>query len=165
MKGLNPLKKTQKKGKGKRSFSQKTSSSGPHVLSWVQLLVSVKKKRSHQSEHSNPKTPFNYFSSQKKYVDTFNVKPPLEPLIIPNKKKKEILILSEKPNLLSYNRRIVNYKNNSLLQRYIGLGGQILPRRQTSLTAKEQRYIAKNIKRARVFSLLPFFNKEKGYFR
>lgn len=85
------------------------------------------------------------------------------PIIPP---KSFVIILKEKPKkATTYNQRIIDYKHCGLLQRYIGLGGKILPRKQTKLTAKEQRYIAKNIKSSRVLALLPFVSKEKGFFR
>ncbi len=87
---------------------------------------------------------------------------PIKPIIPP---KSLVIILREKPDKILYNRRIIDYKHCGLLQRYIGLGGKILPRRQTRLTAKQQRYIAKTIKSARIMGLLPFVSKEKGYFR
>ena len=87
---------------------------------------------------------------------------PIKPMIPP---KSLVIILKEKPEKILYNRRIIDYKHCGLLQRYIGLGGKILPRRQTRLTAKQQRYIAKTIKSARIMGLLPFVSKEKGFFR
>ena len=87
---------------------------------------------------------------------------PIKPIIPP---KSLVIILREKPEKIIYNRRIIDYKHCGLLQRYIGLGGKILPRRQTRLTAKQQRYIAKTIKSARIMGLLPFVSKEKGFFR
>ncbi len=87
---------------------------------------------------------------------------PLKPIIPP---KSLIIILKEKPEKILYNRRIIDYKHCGLLQRYIGLGGKILPRRQTRLTARQQRYIAKTIKTARIMGLLPFVSKEKSYFK
>lgn len=87
---------------------------------------------------------------------------PIKPMIPP---KSLVIILKEKPEKIIYNRRIIDYKHCGLLQRYIGLGGKILPRRQTRLTAKQQRYIAKTIKSARIMGLLPFVSKEKGFFR
>lgn len=87
---------------------------------------------------------------------------PIKPIIPP---KSLVIILREKPDKILYNRRIIDYKHCGLLQRYIGLGGKILPRRQTRLTAKQQRYIAKTIKSARIMGLLPFVSKEKGFFR
>jgi small subunit ribosomal protein S18 len=88
---------------------------------------------------------------------------PIKPIIPP---KSFVIILKDKPKkATTYNQRIIDYKHCGLLQRYIGLGGKILPRQQTKLTAKEQRYIAKNIKSARIMALLPFVSKEKGFFR
>lgn len=87
---------------------------------------------------------------------------PIKPIIPP---KSLVIILKEKPEKALYNNRIIDYKHCGLLQRYIGLGGKILSRRRTRLTAKQQRYIAKTIKSARIMGLLPFVSKEKGFFR
>lgn len=89
-------------------------------------------------------------------------KKPLKPIIPP---KSFLLLFQERPEKYVYNRRMIDYKHCGLLQRYIGLGGKILPRRQTKLTAKQQRYVAKTIKSARIMGLLPFVTKEKGFFR
>lgn len=89
-------------------------------------------------------------------------KKPLKPMIPP---KSFLILLKEKTEKAIYNSRIIDYKHCGLLQKYIGLGGKILPRRQTKLTAKQQRYIAKTIKSARIMGLLPFVTKEKGFFR
>jgi ribosomal protein L20/ribosomal protein S18 len=50
----------------------------------------------------------------------------------------------------------IHYKNVTLLRRYIGTQGQILPRSSTSLSAKENRHISKAIRRARRIGLLPY---------
>nr|AMN09239.1 ribosomal protein S18 [Ourococcus multisporus] len=113
------------------------------VLSVSQLLVRVQKQKQRQL-------------TQKKRQK------PIKPIIPP---KSLIIILKDKPEKAIYNRRIIDYKHCGLLQRYIGLGGKILPRRQTKLTAKQQRYIAKTIKSARIMGLLPFVTKERGFFR
>ena len=86
----------------------------------------------------------------------------MKPIIPP---KSFILLFKDKPEKYVYNRRIIDYKHCGLLQRYIGLGGKILPRRQTKLTAKQQRYVAKTIKSARIMGLLPFVTKERSFFR
>lgn len=96
------------------------------------------------------------------YKDEQKRQKTIKPIIPP---KSLVIILKEKPEKILYNRRIIDYKHCGLLQRYIGLGGKILPRRQTRLTAKQQRYIAKTIKSARIMGLLPFVSKEKGFFR
>lgn len=86
----------------------------------------------------------------------------MKPIIAP---KSFVILLKEKPTKATYNQRIIDYKHCLLLQRYIGLGGKILPRQQTKLSSKNQRFIAKTIKSSRVVSLLPFVSKEKGFFR
>lgn len=86
----------------------------------------------------------------------------IKPIIPP---KSLIIILKDKPEKAIYNRRIIDYKHCGLLQKYIGLGGKILPRRQTKLSAKQQRFVAKTIKSARIMGLLPFVSKERGFFR
>lgn len=63
---------------------------------------------------------------------------------------------TEKGNL---NAGTINYKNIVLLRKFITEDGKILPRRVTGLSAKQQRYIAKAIKTARVMGLLPFVNR------
>ncbi len=53
----------------------------------------------------------------------------------------------------------IDYKNVVLLRKYISAEGKILPRRVTGLTAKQQRYMAKAIKNARMMGLLPFISQ------
>jgi len=118
----------------------KTSS---RILSLSQLLGKVQKQKEQRAKQSTNQTT-------------------LKPLIPP---KSLLIILREKPEKVTYNRRIIDYKHCGLLQNYIGIGGRILPRRQTRLKAKQQRYIAKTIKSARMVGLLPFVSKEKGFFR
>jgi small subunit ribosomal protein S18 len=113
------------------------------VLSVSQILTRIRKQR------------------QRKF-DKKKRKKPIKPIIPP---KSLIIILKDKPEKAVYNRRIIDYKHCGLLQKYIGLGGKILPRRQTKLTAKQQRYVAKTIKSARIMGLLPFVSKERGFFR
>ena len=50
----------------------------------------------------------------------------------------------------------IDYKDLKLLQRFVSERGKIVPRRITAVTAKEQRYLAQAIKRARLLALLPF---------
>nr|YP_009425306.1 ribosomal protein S18 [Asplenium prolongatum]YP_011004421.1 ribosomal protein S18 [Asplenium antiquum]ASU94006.1 ribosomal protein S18 [Asplenium prolongatum]WPT27077.1 ribosomal protein S18 [Asplenium antiquum] len=54
----------------------------------------------------------------------------------------------------------VDYKNTSLLRRFIGEQGKILSRRMNRLTSKQQRSVATAIKRARILALLPFSKNE-----
>ena len=55
----------------------------------------------------------------------------------------------------------IDYKNIVLLRKFITAEGKILPRRINGLTAKQQRYMAKAIKNARMVGLLPFINKSQ----
>lgn len=50
----------------------------------------------------------------------------------------------------------IDYKDVKLLQRFISERGKIVPRRITSVTAKEQRELAQAIKRARHLGMLPY---------
>lgn len=83
------------------------------------------------------------------------------PLIPP----KSLFILIKSKNKVFYDRKFIDYKNRSLLQQYIRFDGQILPRRQTGITTKQQRYLTKAIKTARILGFLPFVKKEKGFFK
>ena len=129
--------------KGEQTFLKGGMPSKRKVFSVSQILARVHQKK------------------QRKF-DQKKRKKPLKPIIPP---KSFLLLFQEKPEKYVYNRRIIDYKHCGLLQRYIGLGGKILPRRQTKLTAKQQRYVAKTIKSARIMGLLPFVTKEKGFFR
>jgi small subunit ribosomal protein S18 len=113
------------------------------VLSLSQLLSKLHQKRQQRAEKQQRQKP-------------------IKPIIPP---KTLIIILKEKPETQVYNRRIIDYKNSGLLQNFIGLGGKILSRRKTRLTAKQQRFVSKTIKTARVMGLLPFVSKERGFFR
>nr|YP_004891727.1 ribosomal protein S18 [Picea morrisonicola]BAJ19818.1 ribosomal protein S18 [Picea morrisonicola]BAK86465.1 ribosomal protein S18 [Picea morrisonicola] len=54
----------------------------------------------------------------------------------------------------------IDYKNMSLISRFISEQGKILSGRVNRLTSKQQRLITKAIKRARIPSLLPFLYNE-----
>jgi len=49
-----------------------------------------------------------------------------------------------------------DYKQIDVLRRFLTDRGKIRPRRQTGLTAKNQRLVAREIKRARHMAMLPF---------
>ena len=60
-------------------------------------------------------------------------------------------------------RATIDYKNVILLRNLITAEGKILPRRINKLTAKQQRYVQKAIKSARIMGLLPFINKSRPF--
>ena len=56
----------------------------------------------------------------------------------------------------------VDYKEVSILRRFINERGKMIPSRQTGNTAKQQRMITRAINRARELALLPFVVQEMG---
>nr|YP_010027120.1 ribosomal protein S18 [Acrostichum speciosum]QOS04082.1 ribosomal protein S18 [Acrostichum speciosum] len=54
----------------------------------------------------------------------------------------------------------IDYKNTTLLRRFVSEQGKILSRRMNRLTSKQQRLVATAVKRARILALLPFSNNE-----
>ncbi len=60
-------------------------------------------------------------------------------------------IKHEKPSLAD-----IDYKNISLLRGYLTDSGKIVPIRRCGLTAKAQRKLAKEVRRARFLGLLPY---------
>lgn len=55
---------------------------------------------------------------------------------------------------------MVDYKDVRKLSRFLTERGKILPRRATGLSAKQQRQVAKAIKRARQVALLPYVKRD-----
>ncbi len=54
-----------------------------------------------------------------------------------------------------------DYRNFEQLRRYVNAQGKILPRRRSGLSAKNQRLVARAIKRARHLALLPMAGAAK----
>lgn len=50
----------------------------------------------------------------------------------------------------------IDYKNVALLQKFTSSYGKIVPRRKSGISAKAQRRLAREIKRARYLALLPY---------
>nr|YP_010127325.1 ribosomal protein S18 [Procris crenata]QPO90520.1 ribosomal protein S18 [Procris crenata] len=84
-------------------------------------------------------------------------------------KSKRIFLKSKRsfrrrlPPIVSGDR--IDYRNMSLISRFISEQGKILSRRVNRLTLKQQRLITIAIKQARILSLLPFLNNEKRFER
>nr|CUR00461.1 rps18 [Acacia andrewsii]CUR01093.1 rps18 [Acacia blakelyi]CUR06549.1 rps18 [Acacia scirpifolia] len=82
-------------------------------------------------------------------------------------KSKRLFLKSKRP----FRRRLpriqsgdrIDYKNMSLISRFISEQGKILSRRVNRLTLKQQRLITIAIKQARILSSLPFINNEKQF--
>lgn len=58
--------------------------------------------------------------------------------------------------------RVVDYKDEKLLTRFLTERGKILPRRLSGVTARHQRQLATAIKRARYLALLPYIRGHEG---
>ncbi len=58
--------------------------------------------------------------------------------------------------------RIVDYKDEKLLSRFLTERGKILPRRLSGVTARHQRQLAVAIKRARYLAILPYIKGHSG---
>jgi len=50
----------------------------------------------------------------------------------------------------------IDYKNTELLAKYITKFGKIVPRYYSNVSLKNQKRLAREIKRARIMALLPF---------
>ncbi len=55
----------------------------------------------------------------------------------------------------------IDYKDLELLKQYIGETGKIVPSRITGTSARNQRLLAQEVKRARYLSLLPYTDQHK----
>ena len=71
-----------------------------------------------------------------------------------SKSKKKISPRSD--YLLNKGIEYVDYKNTNILRKFINDQGRIVSRLYSRLTAKNQRKVAKAIKRARQMALLPY---------
>lgn len=78
------------------------------------------------------------------------------------KKKKKERKPTSRPCRFCVDKIKIDYKNDSLLRRFVTDRGKITPRRITGTCARHQRKLAHAIKRARSIALLPFV---KVYYR
>jgi len=156
------LSRKQKKTKSK---GQKTTSNFGNSLNTNTKMAPMVPLNNNVLPSINPKNrTFALNTNILPSTDTRSTKSqkPIKPLI---PAKSLTILLKDKPEKTFYNRRLIDYKNTGLLQYYISIGGKLLPRRQTRLSAKQQRFVAKTVKSARVMGLLPFVSKERGFFR
>jgi small subunit ribosomal protein S18 len=58
--------------------------------------------------------------------------------------------------------RVIDYKDEKLLSRFLSERGKILPRRLTGVSSRHQRQLAIAIKRARYLALLPYIKGRQG---
>ena len=67
----------------------------------------------------------------------------------------------KKFNRLGTEGQEIDYKNLELLKQYITETGKIVPSRITGATARQQRELAQEVKRARYLALLPYTDQHK----
>lgn len=65
-----------------------------------------------------------------------------------------------KEDFFHTNKVSIDYKDVDTLRRFMTERGKIRPRRQTGLTSKHQRLLARQIKRARHLALLPYTDNQ-----
>ena len=65
-----------------------------------------------------------------------------------------------KEDFFNANKTVPDYKDVETLKRFLTERAKIRPRRQTGLTSKNQRKLARQIKRARHLALLPFTDEQ-----
>jgi small subunit ribosomal protein S18 len=53
----------------------------------------------------------------------------------------------------------IDYKSIDVIEKFVSKTGKILPRRMTGATARIQRKISREVKRARMANLLPFVKR------
>jgi ribosomal protein S18 len=74
-----------------------------------------------------------------------------------------VAIVPKKPkSRYPLRKETIDYKNIALLTKFISPQGKILSKRVNGLTAKQQRYVARAVKNARILGFLPFVNKSKS---
>ena len=66
--------------------------------------------------------------------------------------KTRVCPFKEDPSLINK----INYKEHKFLRKFITDQGKIIPAHFTGVSAKYQRLITKEIKKARILALLPF---------
>jgi ribosomal protein S18 len=66
------------------------------------------------------------------------------------KKSLQYILLLKKFN------NVIDYKNVKLLKAFLTKYGKIRPRRKTRVTVQQQRAMAKSIRKARAFGVIPF---------
>lgn len=58
--------------------------------------------------------------------------------------------------------RVINYKDEKTLSRFLTDAGKIMPRRMTGMCARHQRQVDTAIKRGRFLALLPYMKTYEG---
>lgn len=79
----------------------------------------------------------------------------METNTVQRKERGRKFVVKPKVCMFCADKTPIDYKNSSLLQRFVSDRGKIVPRRRTGVCAKHQRSLAQAIKRARFLAMLP----------
>lgn len=111
---------------------------------------------------SKPKPKYKRFKRKKYFKRKKTPFPPITPVLL--RKSKSIVHGLDKLTFMGPRKckGVIDYKNVVLLRKYVTPEGKIIPKRITRLTAKQQRYMARAIKHARMAGFLPFMNVAKS---
>nr|ACQ90804.1 ribosomal protein S18 [Neglectella solitaria] len=79
-------------------------------------------------------------------------------------KQKIIVVVRQKSkHKVSLFQGTIDYKNVVLLRKFLTAEGKILPRRVSGLNAKQQRYMSKAIKNARMIGFIPYIKHSQPF--
>ena len=106
------------------------------------LQPNTKRKNWNQNSQSFPSSPRNIANSK---IDGKKIKRQKK-----IRKSLQYLLLLKKFN------NIIDYKNIKLLKAFLTKYGKIKARRKTRISVQKQRQIAKSIRKARAYKLIPF---------
>ena len=53
----------------------------------------------------------------------------------------------------------IDFRDTPLLEQFLSANGEVMPRKRTGVSSKNQRKLTQAVKRARIMSLLPFVKK------
>ena len=114
---------------------------------------------------SKPKTKPKRFKRIKYFIRKKTFFPRITPILLRNSKSVVQSVTKVSSIKSKYKKGIIDYKNVVLLRKYVTPEGKIIPKRITHLTAKQQRYMARAIKHARMMGFLPFMSVAKSKYK
>ena len=79
----------------------------------------------------------------------------METNTVQKREKGRKFVVKPKVCMFCVDKTPIDYKNVTLLQRFVSDRGKIVPRRRTGVCAKHQRSLSQAIKRARYLAMLP----------
>lgn len=78
---------------------------------------------------------------------------------VPKKKSQKPIKRRKFNRFIPRDVKYIDYKDVDLLQKFVNKQGQIIPAATSGLSARQQRVVARAIKRARQMALIPYKNE------